>query len=531
MREASRRTVGVLAATALGLLARLWNLGGRPAHADEGRFGVRALDVAETGRYAYDPELHGPLLTHADRLAFELFGASDPALRLPVALAGGLLPLAALLYRTRLRDAEVVALAALLAANPLLLYYSRFARNDVLLAAFALTALGFFVRAADTGRHAHLYAAAVALACAAATKGFVLLYAACWVGGAALLLDYRLFTAVSRGVEGPTAASRAVGDWRETAAEWATPAGRAVALFLLVVVFLYAPRPALWQALTDPARIPSVVEAGSYGVWEQFYARWIRVPFSTRHHFTEYFLAYVETLAHGAAVVVGFAAVGFLADRYTEARDVVALASYWGGAGLLLYPVLSVVPGAWTAVHVAAPLAVPAAVGLAAVYRYGRRGHDGGDRVVAGAVALVLLAAAAGVGATAYAGVYADSGASALASPEQPVDDPGPAVAALARETDGEAPDVLFFGPNVDRPSERQPMEWYVRASGAAAESVLYGNRLPSDLPPAVVTTPDDAEALGDRVAAYEEFGPYRLRAPGADRPLNVTVFVDTDNA
>jgi len=121
----------VVGLAALALAARLLWLGRRPFHWDEARVGYWTLRFLATGSYEYRPVAGGPLLYLAGRQTFTLLGATDATARLPVALVGGLLPLAALTFRSRLDDAETVLLAAVLGFNPLLLSYSRFLRGDV----------------------------------------------------------------------------------------------------------------------------------------------------------------------------------------------------------------------------------------------------------------------------------------------------------------------------------------------------------------------------------------------------------------
>jgi len=181
----------LLAIAALGTLARVLALGERMTHWGEARLGYDVLRYAATGIFEYRPVTHGPLLYHVDRFLFELLGASDFVMRLPVAVVGGLLPVAAWLYRDHLRDLEVVVLGVLLSANPVLVYYSRFARTDVLVAAFAFTALGLFVRTRHTGDHRYLYAASAFAALAFASKANAPLYAALWVLSGLFVLDQR----------------------------------------------------------------------------------------------------------------------------------------------------------------------------------------------------------------------------------------------------------------------------------------------------------------------------------------------------
>ncbi|MFC6757663.1 flippase activity-associated protein Agl23 [Halomicroarcula sp. GCM10025894] len=178
----------VVAITLLGLALRVVSLGYRVAHFDEGRVAYWAWHYGETGNFAYRYIIHGPFIQHVDRWLFGLIGPSDFAMRLPVAVVGALLPLTALLLREHLNRSEIVALALLFTLDPVLLYYSRFMRSDVLVAAFMFTAFAFLVRLYDTRKARYMYAAGVFLALGFASKENALIYVATWLGATGLLL-------------------------------------------------------------------------------------------------------------------------------------------------------------------------------------------------------------------------------------------------------------------------------------------------------------------------------------------------------
>jgi uncharacterized protein (TIGR03663 family) len=207
LRSMDRTLAALLAVTALSLAIRLYGLGSRIAQWDEGRVAYWVLRYQETGAWEYRPIVHGPFLFHVDKWVFTLFGANDFTMRLVVAVVGGLLPLSAWLFREHLRRDELVALALVFAANPLLIYYSRFFRNDVLLAAFMVFSLGLFVRAYDTRAPKYLYGGAAMLALGFTTKENALVYPLCWLGAGALLLDHRLFR-ISERARRATASAR-----------------------------------------------------------------------------------------------------------------------------------------------------------------------------------------------------------------------------------------------------------------------------------------------------------------------------------
>jgi uncharacterized protein (TIGR03663 family) len=235
-----RGTFAALLAVAVGgTLARLLALGDRVAHWSEARLGYDVLRYAATGVFEYRPVAHGPLLYHVDRVLFEVVGASDFAARLPVAVVSGLLPLAAWLFRDHLRDSEVLALGVLLAANPALVYYSRFAAGDVLVAAFALFALGFLVRTRHTGDPRYLYAASTMGAFAFASKADALLYALLWIAAGLIVADQRAFLrAMARR---PVFDRRRGGVLARSIWERGSPEMAVVAAFNPVVVLLFGP--------------------------------------------------------------------------------------------------------------------------------------------------------------------------------------------------------------------------------------------------------------------------------------------------
>jgi uncharacterized protein (TIGR03663 family) len=532
--------LAVLAVAVLALVARLAFLGQRVAHQDEARVAYWAYRYMESGVYWYRPIVHGPFLTLVNARVFSLFGATDFTMRAVVAVLGGLLPLSALLFRERLRDAEVVALSLVLAANPLLLYYSRFYRNDVLLAGFMLVAFGLFVRTVDTREPAYLYAGTATLALAFTTKENALVYLVAWVGAAALLLDRRLLVDRVRR-EGLSAlladrGRRAVGGLRR----WGLRFALAFVEFFAIFVFFYAPRgegavpePTLGATLADPTLLPALVGEATLGTWDAFVGQWGGGNEESYLSAAESLWPALET---GGLVLVALAVAGFLLDRYTgnRPRDAVAFAAYWGFASALGYPVIVDNPFPWEVIHVVVPLAVPAAVGLAALARLGWAGLAERDRLVerstvtGAAAALLVLVAAAQVGATAYDTSFVDSQNpdNDLVQYAQSSSEMKPLLRDV-RETirANEGTDVLFYGddpdfdgdelyaPNPashDTPTagdgwyERLPFLWYFEAADAtidsANESAAVRRRTrDGERPPVVV-------AFGSTTACSEEY-------------------------
>ncbi|WP_277555409.1 flippase activity-associated protein Agl23 [Halobaculum limi] len=517
-----RTVLAVAAVVALALLARFVLLGARPFHWDEGRVGYWTLRYLDTGVYEYRPVAGGPLVYLLNRWVFALVGASDATARAVVALAGGLLPAAALLFRGTLRDDETVALAALLAGSPLLVYYSRFLRGDVLAAAFGLVVIGSVVYARDTGARWPLYLAAGAFALALGSSGFAVIYLPLWLVAGALVVD----EARVQGV--PAAATARLARATAWGRANATPLARALFVFLGVALFVFAPRggsvgPGLWS----PTTLPAVVEFAFVEVPERFVG--LRVfdrvsPPVQGNAFLPAVSGYVRTLVMTAWPAVVFGLVGFLHERYrSDARGVVAFGAYAAVFGLLAFPIASMGVEPWTAVHVVPLLALPGAVGLAWVARGLRSRARASDPALLAAVLLVSGAAVAGYGATA-AGVYAtpeaDDEFAQFAQSSENID---PMLAAAEAAMEGnDGVDVAYVGgelyvgqeyslpPIASADTEawgaRLPLQWYFERMDAEVTSVRSASRFGGDAPPVVVTTPDRRVSVNTNLDGYHQF-------------------------
>jgi len=542
-RDPDAVALAALATVALaGLALRLFDLGGRVFHWDEGRVGYWTLRYAATGAFEYAPIIHGPFLPIVNGTLFDLLGATDAVARLPVALVGGLLPLAAWLFRGRLDRGETVALGLLLAFNPLLVYYSRFMRNDVLVGGFAVVALGFAVRALDARDARLLYPAAAALALSATTKANTLLYVLCYAGAALLLVDGRLVRAAREGrtvggtVAGWRAALRdgvrtAAGD-RRPAAWLAAHAAGVAATVLAVIVFFYAPRPDLYAAAAAPGAWPGVVAAATVGAARDLVDLWIAGGMQG-NPYLPYLTSKLGTLAHTAAVVCGFAVVGFAVDGYGGdggSRPLVAFAAYWAVASLAGYPMATDIDAPWSAVHVVLPLTIPAAVGLAWAGRRAVGAARAGDRETAAVGAVLLLIVCAGLlGPTATYWNAADADRTEMVQYAQPENDLRASLddaEAIAATHDG-GTDVLFVGGrsesrgsyfHVENESvadrqpaaggwyDRLPLPWYLERAGADVRS-SHPDAPPAEAlaepPPVVIAAADRRGELAPHLDGY----------------------------
>ncbi|SFL14310.1 TIGR03663 family protein [Halogranum rubrum] len=507
----------VVALTLLAVVVRLVGLGTRSFHWDEGRVGYWTLRFLKTGAFEYRPVAGGPFLYLVDQPVFALLGPSDFSARLVVALVGGLLPLVALLFRRRLAADETVVFAAILALSPTLVYYSRFLRGDLPLAAFSLVALGCLVSLVDTGRRRYLYGAALAGALAFTTSGFIVGYVACWLVAGALVFDHVRVYGDAR----QTALDRVSGYGR-TLHDWVTPLARAFLLFVAVFIFFYAPRsadgsgPDLWNPLTFPA----VLEEALYGSLRKYVGVW--VEYRDGHEFLAYIAAHVELLVVLAAPLFLLGLFGFAAERYAgRNRSVVAFASYWAGASLLFFPVITELTAPWVIVHTLAPTSLLAAVGGAKLVRFARQGVSDRNAARTGIAALLILAVVAQAGALAASNVYGPSDwDNRMAQYGQPAGDlDAMATNASTAMAGNEGIDVVYVGdryyladdsdedypPVPESWGNRLPLPWYFERMDAETTSVSNATRLDTldETPPVVVAQPQYRAALDERLTGY----------------------------
>jgi uncharacterized protein (TIGR03663 family) len=565
----------LLAVTAVALGARLYALGARVFYYDEAWFGYWVLQYIAHGDWTYRPILHGPFYARVNSFVFPLLGANDWTARLVPAVIGGGLPLSAWLFRNRLRRSEVAALGIILALNPILLYYSRFMRKDLPLAALMFVTLGLLVRAAESGRLRYAYGAAFSFGWALATKESVLLWILTWAGAAVLVLDRRLLTA-SDGRRGPLGVleeiTRRV---RASVSYWNIHLLGATLTTLGVVVYAYAPRAGetrdvgLWQALGGEfGQVPTVIDAATAGAVHKALQYWVSGSIQG-HPYLPYFEDTVWTLLAGAIGVGLLALLGFLWDRYIREtpRDLVGFNMYSGIAAVIGYPLANNLPVPWSTVHAIVPLAVPAAVGAALVARWGvstewphRQGF--GDSVVLNrpirtAVAVLIL------GGLLVNAVAVGVQTSYLAPHESPRGDPGNEIIYYAQPpaelrepidtiyrvaaSDRSGPDVLYVGspltnpfppPEDLGPSEpyhrhyplilgRNPLPWYTTAAGADVADVPAVADVGESPAPVVITTPDRRDALASALGPSYTGTLYDLDDIG-DRKVVVFVREDT---
>jgi predicted membrane-bound mannosyltransferase/DNA-binding beta-propeller fold protein YncE len=154
----------------LGAVTRLLDLGARVMSHDEINHVYWAWMFSENGDYIADPLSHGPFQFHALALSYLLFGDSDFSARLPAALAGIAVLGIIWLFRRWLGKAGSLAAVTVALISPFILYYSRYARNEMFVAVEVLLTVWVVFRYLEDRRAGWLYALAGLLALHAITK-------------------------------------------------------------------------------------------------------------------------------------------------------------------------------------------------------------------------------------------------------------------------------------------------------------------------------------------------------------------------
>jgi len=545
----ARRVVAVVLG---GLLARLLLLGDRIAHFDEGRVAWWTDYFVRTGSFEYRYIIHGPLVQHVNAKLFPILGYNDFVMRLVVALVGAALPLVALLFREHLDRDETVAVALFLAFNPVILYYSRFFRSTLLVAAFSFTAFALLVRAYDERAARYVHGAVVFVALAFAAKENAVVYLLTWIGASGLLLDHALFRIGDDRSGIDWLRARAAGvrdrfdDHRAALPRYVGHVALAVGLFVLVSLYFYAPRTpdseavGLWSALASPGQLPDLFGATVDDV-VRGYEYWFGGSTDAgEESIVDEYLSFLgqslRMLSRYALPLALLSVFGFLAERWgsTRRRGLVMFASYCGFVSVLGYPLGTDIYGAWIMVNALVPLAIPAGVGLALVVRW-TRGSFAADQIRAGVGVFVLVLVVWQVGAAGAGGVYLNPAAddNGLAQYAQPADDYRSVMATLEGRIDDPGTDILVVGSSYTREprrtgieplctsiSETLPIQWYIAmydADGACAGSADEAATALRDSNPDVVVAPARLEgALASELDGYAS-ETYRFRTRGAE--------------
>ncbi len=273
-----RRWLAWGALVALSLSLHLWALDARSFHHDESIHARLSYDLLHEGVYRYDPTYHGPLLYYLTAATFAVAGDSNFTARLPIALAGVLMLWVAWTLRRPFGDRAAWWTGLLFTISPIMLFYGRFLRMDMLEMVTASAALAAWYRVLRGSRTAWLWLGLwTALAFATKENAYVTAALVGVAGGAVALTS------------GPWTSVKASWTWARR--EWLGLAA-ALAVFVLVTIPLYT------VGFSHPQDWAFPVKAISYW-WHQHSIH--RVSGPCWYHLPR--LAQYEFLAIGAALV------------------------------------------------------------------------------------------------------------------------------------------------------------------------------------------------------------------------------------
>lgn len=176
----------------LGAILRFVGLGNRPLHHDESLHGYFSMILLRNNIdnwsacfnappntcYHYDPLTHGPFQFHIMALVYKIsqfvgvpdHGINTTTVRIAAALAGTAIVALPYLLRDRLTPLGAWLACLLLAISPSMVYYSRFAREDIYMACFTLLLVVALARYLSTRKAGWLVTAALAFTLSYATK-------------------------------------------------------------------------------------------------------------------------------------------------------------------------------------------------------------------------------------------------------------------------------------------------------------------------------------------------------------------------
>ena len=158
----------LLTAAALGL--RLWELDGRAMHYDEAIHLHFSWKLAQGMEYIHSPWMHGPFQIELVALLLRFLGDTDFVARLCYPLFGTGLVALPYFLRDHIGKAGAVIASVMLTLSPTLLYFSRFGRNDILMAFWVTFLFILMWRYIHESKNRYLYFASAILALMFATK-------------------------------------------------------------------------------------------------------------------------------------------------------------------------------------------------------------------------------------------------------------------------------------------------------------------------------------------------------------------------
>ena len=162
--------LGFLSLVIIALGLRLWELSGRTIHYDEAIHLQAAWRLSQGHEFLHSPWMHGPFQVEYTALIMWVFGDTDFTARMGYAFFGAALVALPYFLRGSIGNAGALIIGTLLTLSPVMLYFSRFGRNDIIMAFWASSLLVLMWRYSQDGKNRYLFLASAVLALMFATK-------------------------------------------------------------------------------------------------------------------------------------------------------------------------------------------------------------------------------------------------------------------------------------------------------------------------------------------------------------------------
>jgi len=179
--------LGFLALVMLALGMRLWELDGRTMHYDEAIHLHYSWRLANLEPFIHSPWMHGPFQIELTALVMRILGDTDFTARLAYVVFGSALVGLPYFLRDYMGRSGAFFVSVMLMLSPALLYFSRFGRNDILMAFWAVALFILLWRYIHRSENRYLYLASAVLAFMFATKETAYIFTLILAGIAFLL--------------------------------------------------------------------------------------------------------------------------------------------------------------------------------------------------------------------------------------------------------------------------------------------------------------------------------------------------------
>ena len=165
----------------ISLVLHFWKLEARALHHDEFIHIFWSFDLSEGKGFSHNPLLHGPFQIFFNAAVFSLLPDNDFTARISYAIVGSLLVFVPWVFRKTLGIKSSLVISAFLLLSPSILYFGRFARNDVFMLMWALLLVSIFISYIKRPKFTYLLWISLILAISYVTKETAYLFTAIFI--------------------------------------------------------------------------------------------------------------------------------------------------------------------------------------------------------------------------------------------------------------------------------------------------------------------------------------------------------------